>query len=48
MINIAIATKPDMVTLVPEKREELTTEGGLNVIKVLRRRNHYGNVRCKC
>lgn len=31
MINIALQTKPDMVTLVPEKREELTTEGGLNV-----------------
>ncbi len=33
MIRIAVATKPDMVTLVPEKREELTTEGGLDVIK---------------
>ncbi|OGP12258.1 MAG: pyridoxine 5'-phosphate synthase [Deltaproteobacteria bacterium GWA2_47_9] len=32
MINIAIETKPDMVTLVPEKRAELTTEGGLDVI----------------
>ena len=31
MINIAISTKPDLVTLVPEKREELTTEGGLDV-----------------
>lgn len=34
MINIAIMTKPDMVTLVPEKRQELTTEGGLNVIEL--------------
>ncbi len=33
MIRIALATRPDIVTLVPEKREELTTEGGLNVIK---------------
>ena len=33
MIRIALATKPNMVTLVPEKREELTTEGGLDVIK---------------
>ena len=33
MIRIALETKPDIVTLVPEKREELTTEGGLNVIK---------------
>ena len=31
MKRIAIATKPDLVTLVPEKREELTTEGGLDV-----------------
>jgi pyridoxine 5-phosphate synthase len=33
MIRIALATKPNIVTLVPEKREELTTEGGLDVIK---------------
>jgi len=33
MVNIAKRIKPDMVTLVPEKRQELTTEGGLNVIK---------------
>lgn len=33
MIRIAAATKPDIVTMVPEKREELTTEGGLDVIK---------------
>ena len=32
MINIAMEVKPDMVTLVPEKRAELTTEGGLDVI----------------
>jgi len=32
MIEIALRTKPDMVTLVPERREEVTTEGGLNVI----------------
>ncbi|MBI4619741.1 MAG: pyridoxine 5'-phosphate synthase [Desulfobacterales bacterium] len=31
MIRIALEVKPDMTTLVPEKREELTTEGGLNV-----------------
>lgn len=33
MTRIALETKPDIVTLVPEKREELTTEGGLDVIK---------------
>ncbi|HET6514926.1 MAG TPA: pyridoxine 5'-phosphate synthase [Thermodesulfovibrionales bacterium] len=31
MISIALSTKPDMVTLVPEKRQELTTEGGLDL-----------------
>ncbi len=31
MVNIAINVKPDTITLVPEKREELTTEGGLNL-----------------
>jgi pyridoxine 5-phosphate synthase len=31
MIEIASDLRPDMVTLVPEKREELTTEGGLDV-----------------
>ncbi|MEH6343695.1 MAG: pyridoxine 5'-phosphate synthase [Bermanella sp.] len=32
MVSIAIKVKPACVCLVPEKREELTTEGGLNVI----------------
>ncbi len=31
MVNIATKIKPDLVTLVPEKRQELTTEGGLDV-----------------
>ena len=31
MAKIALAVKPDMVTLVPEKRQELTTEGGLDI-----------------
>ena len=31
MIRIALHALPDLVTLVPEKRLELTTEGGLNV-----------------
>ncbi len=30
IIAIALHTRPDQVTLVPEKRQELTTEGGLN------------------
>jgi pyridoxine 5-phosphate synthase len=32
IIDVALAVKPDMITLVPEKRKELTTEGGLNVV----------------
>ncbi|MDR3049687.1 MAG: pyridoxine 5'-phosphate synthase [Elusimicrobiota bacterium] len=32
IINIAVDAKPDFVCLVPEKRQELTTEGGLNVL----------------
>jgi pyridoxine 5-phosphate synthase len=31
MIKIARLIKPEMATLVPEKREEITTEGGLNI-----------------
>ncbi|MEB3294457.1 MAG: pyridoxine 5'-phosphate synthase [Synechococcales bacterium] len=31
MVAIALDIKPDYVTLVPERREEVTTEGGLNV-----------------
>ncbi|HEV8538940.1 MAG TPA: pyridoxine 5'-phosphate synthase [Bacteroidota bacterium] len=34
IIRIAIRTKPDLVTLVPEKRKELTTEGGLDVVRL--------------
>ena len=30
--EIAIATNPDWVCIVPEKRQELTTEGGLNLL----------------
>ncbi len=33
MKRIALETLPELVTLVPEKRQELTTEGGLDVIK---------------
>ena len=33
MINIALRIKPHDICLVPERREELTTEGGLDVIK---------------
>ncbi len=33
MLEIALKTKPNAVCIVPEKRKEVTTEGGLDVIK---------------
>lgn len=39
MIKIALRTKPDAVSLVPENPNEITTEGGLDVI------NNFENVR---
>ncbi len=32
MVKIALDVKPHLVTLVPERRQELTTEGGLDVV----------------
>jgi len=32
MVKIALDVRPDIVTLVPERREEKTTEGGLDVL----------------
>ena len=32
MVGIALTVRPDCCTLVPEKRQELTTEGGLDVL----------------
>ncbi len=32
MVMIALDIKPDYVTLVPERREEVTTEGGLDIV----------------
>jgi len=34
MKNIALTYRPNRVTLVPERREEITTEGGLDVISL--------------
>lgn len=33
MVGIALALRPHQVTLVPERREEITTEGGLDVVR---------------
>src|SRR5213593_1918271 len=32
IVSIALKLKPDIVCLVPEKRQEVTTEGGLEVV----------------
>src|SRR5688572_14469257 len=32
MVDLALRLKPDIVCLVPEKREEVTTEGGLDAV----------------
>lgn len=37
IVRIALRLKPDQVTLVPERREEVTTEGGLDVARWRRR-----------
>lgn len=37
MVTIALDIKPDYVTLVPERREEVTTEGGLDIVGQLER-----------
>lgn len=49
IVEIACQVKPDQITLVPEKRQELTTEGGLDIIsnekkikKVVERFSKYG------
>lgn len=41
MLKIAIKNRPDWVCLVPEKRAELTTEGGLDVAKKLKYYTNY-------
>jgi pyridoxine 5-phosphate synthase len=42
MLQIALSIKPEFCCLVPEKRQELTTEGGLDVA------NHQGKVAAAC
>lgn len=37
IVAVALDIKPQQVTLVPERRQELTTEGGLDVVKLARR-----------
>jgi pyridoxine 5-phosphate synthase len=42
IMQIALKVKPDLVTFVPERRAELTTEGGLNVLA--NRRSLHKNI----
>ncbi|WP_293006912.1 pyridoxine 5'-phosphate synthase [Nitrosomonas sp.] len=42
MINIALRIKPHDICLVPERREELTTEGGLDVVR------HFDQIKRAC
>jgi pyridoxine 5-phosphate synthase len=42
MLDIALRVRPHDVCLVPERREELTTEGGLDVVK------NFDRVRAAC
>lgn len=42
MIDFALKIKPDNVCLVPERREELTTEGGLDVVE------HFEQIKRAC
>jgi pyridoxine 5-phosphate synthase len=37
IVRIASRLKPDQCTLVPERRQEITTEGGLDVVRLKRR-----------
>ena len=39
IVDLALEVVPDMITLVPEKRQELTTEGGLNILDATTREN---------
>ncbi len=42
MISIALKTRPHDLCLVPERREELTTEGGLDVVR------YFDTIRSAC
>lgn len=42
MLGIALQVRPQDVCLVPERREELTTEGGLDVVR------HFDKVKAAC
>lgn len=37
IVKVALAVRPHQATLVPERRQELTTEGGLDVVRYLKK-----------
>ena len=41
MLKIAKKIKPDFICLVPEKRNEITTEGGLNLEKISKKKTEF-------
>ena len=52
MLKIALKTQPNAICVVPEKRQEVTTEGGLDVIKnektlakIIKKTRENGNIR---
>ncbi|PLX19758.1 MAG: pyridoxine 5'-phosphate synthase [Candidatus Muiribacterium halophilum] len=44
VLSHALKVKPRMVTLVPERREEVTTEGGLDIIKNKEKTKEYTRI----
>ncbi len=42
IVKVALDVGPDQATLVPERRQEITTEGGLDVVRHLRRIKKVG------
>ena len=43
IVNNALRIKPDYICLVPENRKEVTTEGGLNLVKYKKKLKEYEN-----
>ena len=43
IIKIALKNKPNFICIVPEKRKEITTEGGLNLLKNFKKIKHIIN-----
>ena len=44
VLKIALKNKPNFICIVPEKRKEITTEGGLNLLKNLIKLKNYSKI----